>query len=98
MNWWQTPYNPPPYGWPPQQIPCPPGVDPIKVMEFMDRVQRRAQKAKEKDKDPKKDEKKPSPWKDALWYFQAACILYFLSPPLAALQHIISTIVTQVMK
>jgi hypothetical protein len=94
MNWWQTPYNPPPpsYWGPQPQIPCPPGVDPIKVMEFMDRVQRRAQKAKEKEKKP--EEKKTDRWKDIIWYFQAATVLYFLSTPIAALQHII----TQVLK
>lgn len=94
MNWWQTnPYGPPPPPWwggQQQQIPCPPGVDPLKVMEFMDRVQRRAQRAKEKE--PKKDDKKKEHWKDLIWYFQAACVLYFLSGPVAALQHLISTI------
>lgn len=64
-------------------------------MEFMDRVQRRANKKKE---EPKKDEKKKDHWKDLVWYFQAACVLYFLSAPIAALQHIISTIATAVIK
>lgn len=95
-NWWQyNPYNQPPPHWGSgyqPQIPCPPGVDPIKVMEFMDRVQRRAQKAKEKE--PKKDDKKQETFKTLIWYFQAACVLYFLSAPIAALQHFISTLVT----
>lgn len=103
-NWWQTPYNsynpmpPPPSYWggQPNMIPIPPGTDPIKVMEFMDRVQRRAAKAKEKE--PKKEEKKQEVWKTIMWYFQAACVLYFLSPPIAALQHLISTIYTVMMK
>lgn len=102
MNWWQqNPYGPPPPPWwggPQQQIPIPPGIDPIKVMEFVERVKRREQKLKDKEKEGKKDDKKSSWYKDALWYFQAACILYFLSPPIAALHQLIATIATQVMK
>lgn len=75
-----------------RQVEVPPGVDPIRIMEFMDRVQRRAQKAKEKE--PKKDDKKQETFKTLIWYFQAACVLYFLSAPIAALQHFISTLVT----
>lgn len=91
MNWWQySSYNPPPPWWGgQQQIPVPPGVDPIRIMEFMDRVQRRSNK-KDGDKKEKKDDKKTDYGKLLLWYFQAACVLYFLSPPIAALQHFIT--------
>lgn len=105
MNWWQNPYGPPPLNWgygPPTQVPVPPGIDPLKVMEFMDRVQRRAAKSKDKkdDKDPVKEyfEKKKNAGKELLWYFQAACILYFLSPFIAALQHIIENFATTLIK
>lgn len=99
MNWWQNnnPYGPPPgWGGPPGYIPVPPGTDPIKIMEFMDRVQRRAAKAKDPKKEEKKEEKKH--WHNALWYFQAACVVYFISPPIAALQHIVSTVVASMIK
>jgi hypothetical protein len=74
------------------RVEIPPGVDPIRIMEFMDRVQRR------KSKEPKKEEKKKELAKEALWYFQAACILYFLSPPIAALHQLIATLTTSALK
>ena len=75
-----------------QRIDVPPGVDPIRIMEFMDRVQRR------KSKEPKKEDKIQEHFKNMLWYFQAACVLYFLSAPIAALHQIISQILTTVVK
>lgn len=94
MGWRYEPdYDDPPprYRSRDRQVEVPPGIDPIRIMEFMDRVQRR----KPKDK---KEEKKRELGKELLWYFQAGCILYFLSPPIAALHQLIATIATQVMK
>lgn len=87
------------------KVEVPSGLDPLRIMEFMDRAQRRAEKAKAKD--PKKDEndpvkkyfeKKLNAGKNLLWYFQAACILYFLSPFIAAMQHIIENMATTLIK
>lgn len=76
-----------------RQVEVPPGVDPIRIMEFMDRVQRRAQRVKEKETLKKPDVKKEA-FKNLIWYFQAACVLYFLSAPIAALQHMITALIT----
>jgi hypothetical protein len=79
---------PPRYRGRDRQVEVPPSLDPIRIMEFMDRLERRRHKNKEKE--PKKEERKHV--KELLWYFQAACVLYFLSAPIAALQHIIARI------
>lgn len=97
--WYGSP-SPPPW-WQAQgqqYIPVPPGTDTMKAMEFVDRMYRRAQRAEDKKKDKGKDDKKPKLKETMIWYFQAACILYFLSPPIAMLNHLISTIAATVIK